>query len=79
MSEAAGNLADDHLEAETLRQIEYLLPINPIMTVAKLAVLIASPRKELGIALFNNLRVSIKARVAGRWLLLHFLFYNFKR
>ena len=79
MSEAAGNLTDDHLEAETLRQIEYLLPINPIMPVPKLAVLITPPREELGIALFNNLRVSIKARVAGRWLLLHFLFYNFKR
>ena len=79
MSESAGNLTDDHLEAETLRQIEYLLPINPIMTMPKLAVLVASPRKELGIALFNNLRVSIIAGVAGRWLLLHFLFYNFKR
>ena len=79
MSEAAGNLTDDDLEAETLRQIEYLLPINPIMTMAKLAILIASPREEFGIALFNNLSISIKARVAGRWLLLHFLFYNFKR
>jgi hypothetical protein len=79
VSEAAGNLTDDDLEAETLRQIEYLLPINPIMTVAKLAVLVTPPREELGVALFNNLRVSIKARVACRWLLLHFLFYNFKR
>ena len=79
MSKAAGNLTDNDLEAETLWQIEYLLPINPIMTVSKLAVLVASPREELGVALFNNLRVSIKARVAGRWLLLHFLFYNFKR
>jgi hypothetical protein len=79
VSITAGNLIDDHLEAETLRQIEYLLPINPVMTVAELAVLVASPREEFGIALFNNLRISIKARVAGRWLLLHFLFYNFKR
>lgn len=79
MSKATGNLTDDDLEAETLWKIEYLLPIDPIMTMTKLAVLVASPREEFGIALFNNLRVSIKARVAGRWLLLHFLFYNFKR
>ena len=74
-------MTDDDFEAEALGKVEYFLSVDAIVAMTKLSILIAAPWEEFSVAFFDDLCISIEARVASMWLLvvLHFLFYNFKR